>query len=230
MNNKINRAMKRIYLILGVVLFGFITPVNAQSQTERIKDYKAMKKMTESELNQKATKSARAEAKKLKKDGWLTAPGALPVEKQLDRSYRMQMEMDDDFLPVYMMGEGMSIGENYDAAKMQAIELAKQQIASQIQTELTALVESNVANNQLSAGEAASVTKSITAAKSLISQGLGRMMPVVEVYRTLNNKNKEVLVRLAYSSSKAREMAKRAARAQLEDEGLKNKLDELLGW
>ena len=113
--------MKRIYLILGVVLFGFITPVNAQSQTERIKDYKAMKKLTESELNQKATKSARAEAKKLKKDGWLTAPGALPVEKQLDRSYRMQMEMDDDFLPVYMMGEGMSIGENYDAAKMQAI-------------------------------------------------------------------------------------------------------------
>ena len=102
--------MKRIYLILGVVLFGFITPVNAQSQTERIKDYKAMKKLTESELNQKATKSARAEAKKLKKDGWLTAPGALPVEKQLDRSYRMQMEMDDDFLPVYMMGEGMSIG------------------------------------------------------------------------------------------------------------------------
>ena len=216
MNNKNNRVMKRIYLILGVVLFGFITPVNAQSQTERVKEYKTMKKLTESELNQKATKSARTEAKKLKKEGWLTSPGALPIEKQLDRSYRMQMEIDDDFVPVYMMGEGMSTGENYDAAKMQAIELAKQQIASQIQTELTALVESNVANNQLSAGEAASVTKSITAAKSLISQGLGRMMPVVEVYRTLNNKNKEVLVRLAYSSSKAREM--------------KNKLDELLGW
>lgn len=97
--------MKRIYLILGVVLFGFITPVNAQSQTERAKEYKSMKKQTESELNRKATKLARTEAKKLKKDGWLTAPGALPVEKQLDRSYRMQMEMDDDFLPVYMMGE-----------------------------------------------------------------------------------------------------------------------------
>ena len=38
--------MKRIYLILGVVLFGFISPVNAQSQTERFKDYKAMKKLT----------------------------------------------------------------------------------------------------------------------------------------------------------------------------------------
>lgn len=49
----------------------------------------------------------------------------------------------------------MSIGENYDAAKMQALELAKQNLAGQIQTEVTALVENTVANKQLSQEQAA---------------------------------------------------------------------------
>ena len=48
----------------------------------------------------------------------------------------------------------MSIGGNYDAAKMQALELAKQNLAGQIQTEITALIENTVANKQLSAEEA----------------------------------------------------------------------------
>ena len=52
-------------------------------------------------------------------------------------------------------------GENYDAAKMQALELAKQNLAGQIQTEVTALIENTVANKQLQAEEAASVVQSI---------------------------------------------------------------------
>ena len=39
-----------------------------------------------SELNKKASKAARKEAKKLTKEGWLTSPGTLPLEKQLDKS------------------------------------------------------------------------------------------------------------------------------------------------
>ena len=174
-------------------------------------------------------------AKKLKKQGWQTTPGTLPLDKQIDRSFLMQMEYDEDLFPKYLMAEGMSTGENYDGAKMQAIELAKQNLAGQIQTEVTALVENSVANSQLDAGEAATVTKSIMAGKSLISQSLGRVLPVVEVYRVVDkkkNKNKEVLVRLAYDSKKAKEAAKKAVRAGLADESeaLQNKLDSVMGW
>ncbi len=199
--------------------------VNAQT------DRKAVAKMTEKELSEKATKAARKEAKSLEKEGWQIAPGALPIDKQLDKTYRMQYEQDDYGYPKYLMGEAMSIGQNYDAAKMQALELAKQNMAGQIQTEVTALIENTVANNQLGEEEAASVTKSVMASKNLISQSIGRVVPVMEVYRTdAKTKNKEVLVRIAYSSDMARRAAINAVKKQLEQEGmdLHGKLDKLL--
>ena len=204
----------------------------AQLSKEQIKERKANRKLTQSELNAKASKAARKDAKAFKKEGWQVMPGALPIDKQLDKSYLMQMEVDEDMFPKYIMGEASSIGENYDAAKMQALELAKQNLAGQIQTEVTALIENTVANKQLEAEEAASVVQSISAAKNLISQSIGRTIPVVEVYRSKQNKNKEVLVRLAYNSKMAKAAAKNAIREDLEKKGedLHNKLDKLLGW
>lgn len=217
---------------MAVCLLSGTTASYAQLTKEQQKERKEMTKASKVQLNEKASKAARNEAKKMKKEGWQTTPGALPVEKQLDKSYMMQYEYDEDMYPKYIMGEGMSVGGNYDAAKMQALELAKQNLAGQIQTEVTALVENTVANEQLSGEEAESVTRSVMAAKNLISQSLGRTIPVVEVYRTLSNKNKEVLVRIAYSGNAAKKIAKDAVRKDLEQRGdnLHNKLDELLGW
>ncbi len=188
--------------------------------------------MSRDALKEKASKDARKEAKALTKEDWKAAPGALPLERQLDRSYMMQQEFDDDMFPKYLMGEGMSIGENYDGAKMQALELAKQNLAGQIQTEITALVESNVANKQLSADDAATVTQTVMGAKNFISQSIGRVITVVEVYRTKKNGNKEVLVRVAYNSAMAKEAAKKAVRKDLESKGddLLNQLDKAMGW
>jgi len=227
--------MKTVKIIIALFYLSLSLTASAQLTKEQLKERKELRKQSQKELHQKATKEARKEAKKLKKQGWQTTPGTLPVEKQLDRSFLMQMEYDDDLFPKYLMAEAMSTGENYDGAKMQAIELAKQNLAGQIQTEVTALVENSVANSQLEAGEAATVTKSIMAGKSLISQSLGRVLPVVEVYRVVDkktNKNKEVLVRLAYDSKKAKEAAKKAVRAGLseESEALQNKLDNVMGW
>lgn len=144
----------------------------------------------------------------------------------------MQYEYDSDLYPRYIMGEAMSAGGNYDAAKLQALELAKQNLAGQIQTEVTAFIENTVANKQMDEGDAASITQSISAAKNLISQSLGRTIPVVEAYRTLSNKNKEVLVRIAYNSDMAKKVAREAVKKDLEKKGddLHKKLDELLGW
>lgn len=220
-----------VTMILALFLMGTATAL-AQSQKEIRKERKATAKLSKSELNEKASKAARKEAKTLKKQGWQNAPGALPIDKQLDKSYMMQYEYDEDLFPKYIMGEAMSIGQNYDGAKMQALELAKQNLAGQIQTEVTALIENTVANEQLAPEEAASVTKSILASKNLISQSIGRTLPVVEIYRTLPNKNKEVLVRIAYNAKMAKAAAKAAVRKDLEKRGddLHKKLDELLGW
>lgn len=218
-----------LFIALSVVTSGISF---AQSAKELAKERKELVKASKAELNEKATKAARKEAKQLKKEGWTTAPGALPLEKQLDKSYLMQYEFDEDMFPKYIMGEAMSIGSNYDAAKMQALELAKQNLAGQIQTEVTALIENTVTNEQLEEEQAQSITRSVMASKNLISQSIGRTVPVMEVYRTLSNKNKEVLVRIAYNSEMAKKAALKAVKEDLEKKGdeLHNQLDELLGW
>lgn len=224
--------MRTIRFVLTLVLVMTFTVSFAQLTKEQIKERKEIKKASKAELGEKATKTARKAAKRLAKEGWTTTPGALPLEKQLDKSYLMQMEYDENMFPKYLMGEAMSIGENYDAARLQAMELAKQSLAGQIQTEVTALIENNLSNKQLSAEEAASVTQVISAGKNLISQSIGRVLTVVEMYRVLGNKNKEVSLRIAYNAEMAKQAAKKAVRQELEKKGddLHKKLDELLGW
>lgn len=221
-------------LLISVLVLGLfsVAPMEAQLSKEQQKQRKEQVSQQRKELNAKASKDARKEAKKFRKEGWETTPGTLTLEKQLDRSMMMQMDVDQYGYPLYVMGEAMSIGENYDAAKMQALELAKQNLAGQIQTEITALVENTVANKQLAEEEAVSVTESVLASKNLISQSLGRVIPVVEVYRDLPNKNKEVLVRIAYNHDMAMEAAKKVIRKDLEEKGSKlhNQLDQVLGW
>lgn len=223
--------MKKVMLFALALALVMPCTMSAQSQKELNKERKEVVKQSKQELNAKVSRATKKEAKKLQKEGWQVTPGALPIEKQLERAYTMQYEYDENGYPRYIMGEAMSIGENYDAAKMQALELAKQNLAGQIQTEITALIENAVANKQLAEEDAASVTKSVSAGKNLISQSLGRVIPVAEMYRVKSNKNKEVSVRIAYNGKMAREAAKRAIRKNLEDESknLQDQLDQLLG-
>ncbi|MCM1356792.1 MAG: hypothetical protein NC212_10360 [Staphylococcus sp.] len=223
---------KTIFGLITLMLLSASGLACAQSAKDQRKERQELAKATKKELNEKASKAARKEAKKLDKVGWQTAPGALPLEKQLDKSYMMQYQYDSDGFPQFIMAEGMSTAGNYDAAKMQALELAKQNLAGQIQTEITALVENTVANEQMDQSDAASLTRSVLASKNLISQSIGRVVPVVETYRVVNGNNREVLIRIAYSQNMAKATAKNAIKKELEQRGdsLHNKLDGLLGW
>ena len=221
---------KTIIGLVSLLLISASGFIYAQTTKEQRKERHELAKASKKELNEKASKAARKEAKRLSKEGWKTAPGALPLEKQLDKSYMMQYQYDSDGFPQFIMAEAMSVGGNYDAAKMQALELAKQNLAGQIQTEITALIENTVANEQMDQGDAASITRSVMASKNLISQNIGRVVPIVEAYRSVNGKNKEVLIRIAYSQDMAKAAAKRAIKKELEERGdaLHGKLDELL--
>jgi len=204
-----------------------------QSEQKEIrKERQEISKLAKKELNAKVTKTTKKEAKRLKKEGWKVSPGALPIEKQLERSYLMEFEYDENLYPKYIMANAQSIGENYDAAKTAATSLAITNLAGQIQTEVTALIENTVGNQQLSAGDAASITESVMASKNLISQSIGRVIPVVECYRELKNGNKEVMIRLAYNGDMAKEAAKKAIRKDLEKKGedLHEQLDKVLGF
>lgn len=196
------------------------------------KERQEIRKMSKKELHTKVDKSILKEAKRLAKEGWKVKPGAMPLEKQLERSILMQYEFDEHLLPKYIMGEASSIGENYDAAHLSAQSLALNHLTGLIQTEVTTMVENTVANKQLSANEAASISESVMSSRSLISQSIGRTIPVIECFRTLENGNTEVLVRIAYNSELALEAAKKAVRAELERKGLNlhDQLDRVLSY
>ena len=97
---------------------------------------------------------------------------------------------------------------------------------------MTALLENTVANKQLGQEEAASISETIMSSKNLISQSIGRTIVLVECYRVLENKNREVLVRIAYSGDQARAALQQALRNELEKKGgnLHQQLDTVLGY
>lgn len=205
----------------------------AQSEQKEIrKERQEIAKLAKKDLNEKVSKTTKKEAKRLAKEGWTVSPGALPLAKQLERSYLMEYEYDENLYPKYIMANAQSIGENYDAAKTAATSLAITNLAGQIQTEVTALVENTVANKQLAAEDAASIAESVMASKNLISQSIGRVITVVECYREVKNHNKEVMVRIAYNGEMAKQAAKKAIRQDLEKKGenLHNQLDQVLGF
>ena len=186
-------------------------------------------KTAQKELSAKASKEARKEAKKYNKEGFTVAKGALPLDKQLESAWLKQLARDEEGQPKYIVETGNSVAETQTAAKIQATETAKLNIAGSITTQVAALVENNIANQQLNAEEAASVTKTVAASKNMIAQELGRTIMVVEMYKKID-KNVECDIRLAYDYKNAKDLAKKVMRQELEKQTgiLQDKLDKLM--
>lgn len=223
--------MRKIFMLAIAVVMS-LTSAFAQDAKEIRKEHQEIQKMTKAELASRVDKSVRKEAKRLAKEGWVVNPGALPLEKQLERSYLMQLELDENQFPKFIVASAKSIGENYDAAKTAAMSLAITNLAGQIQTEVTALIENTAANKQLAAEDAASITETVSASKNLISQSIGRVITIFECYRVLGNRNREVEVRIAYNADMAKQAVRKVIREELEKKGenLHEQLDKALGF
>jgi len=207
------------FLLAIAILFSAANVLVAQ-QTE-----KELKK----DVSSKAIRSARKEARKYKKDGYYVAPGAPLLDKQLERAWMKQYETNDKNESKYIMATGNSVAETQTAAKLQAMETAKLELAGQINTQVAALIENSIANQQLNNEEAASVTKTVAASKNLIAQEIGLIIPMVEMYKKIG-KNVEVNLRLAYNMATAFDVAKKVIRKSLEEETkiAHDKLDKLM--
>ena len=224
--------MKKFLTVAIAIIIATVACVAQTNASEIRQERNKINKLAKKELSARVDKTTRKEAKRLAKEGWVVAPGALPLEKQLERSYLMEYEYNANLYPKYIMANAQSIAENYDAAKVAASSLAITNLAGQIQTEVTALIENTVANKQLSAEDAASISETVMSSKNLISQSIGRTITVVECYRVLNNKNREVMVRLAYNGETAKEVTKNIVREELAKKGQKlhSQLDQVLGF
>ena len=178
----------------------------------------------------KAMKEARKQGKKMKKDGWDVAPGALPLEKSLERSWAMLLDYNEEGKKKYLDADGNAVAESKSAADLQALELAKLNLAGQIETQVAALIEASVANQQLTREEAASVTKVVAGSKNMIKNVINEVDPVYKVYREVGRKNVEVQLKIFYDRDNAMNGAKKVIRNKLEEETniIHEKLDNIL--
>lgn len=181
------------------------------------------------ELRIKIPKDVKQEAKSLEKEGFYVPPGALSIERQITNAWLKEQETDDYGYPKFVFGEARVVGETQIAAKTQAMQAAKLEIAGKLASEVAQIVESNISNAQLNTQDAASVTETTSAAKSIIAQKLGRVINVIEMYRD-KGKNVEVNLRIAYNNELAMDMAKETIRAELKDKSQKlgSEVDQLL--
>ncbi len=218
--------MKKSVLVsaFAAFLMMFAISVNAQVRAtgDDYKDLKKHEKILDKELKKKAIKEARKEAKRLTKEGFRTPVGKLPLAKQLENAWERQAELTMEGEPFWYVASSRAIGGNQSSAALQATNAAKIDLAGQIQTRVSQMIDTKVANDDMGQEEAASLSSVVAASKSVISATLGRTIPLVEVYRTLENNNVEVMVTIGYSTQEANKAAIDAIRKQLGD-----KADEL---
>lgn len=225
--------MKKRLLFGIVTVFAMLISLSTFAQEKATgkayKNLQKQEKVLNKDLQKKAIKDARKQAKQLTKEGFRTPVGKLPLDKQIEAAWQKQAEMDTDGNPWWYIASSRAIGGNQSAAALQATNTAKMDLAGQIQTKVSQLIEAKVANDDLGQEEAASLSNVVAASKSVISATLGRTIPLVEVFRTLPNKNVEVQVTLGYSQHAATQTALKAIREELakKSEELAKKLDEL---
>ena len=176
---------------------------------------------------------ARKEARQYEKDGWYTAPGDMPLEKQFERSFAKEVAEDEYGFPKFYTSSGSALAGTQSAAKLQASELAKLDLVGQMSAQIAATIDNQIANNQLNQEEAVTVQKTVASAKNILSTRLGTTVGLIEMYRDIEEtKNVECEVRIAYSRELAEKMAKEVLRQELEKEAMisTEKLDKVLDF
>ena len=228
--------MKTIKLIVSIftAVLMMVAAVDASAQVATNKQRRQVQKhehVLNKAMKKKAIKAARKEAKQLKKAGYMTFIGQLPLDKQLENSWQAAYELTPDGLPYYIISSQQGVAANYTAAQMQAMNAAKMDIAGQIQTMVNQVIETKVASKELSRGEAESLNTFVSTSKNIISNTLGRVIKLVEVYREPKRSNTvEVRVTLGYSAEVDQKEALKAMKESLtpEDVELMGQIDKLV--
>ena len=224
--------MRKGKLVLFILMAAFVVSSYAQNfeeqREERLKIYKASKKKNKD----KALILSEEDAEQLLNDGWKTTPSALPLERQMDAMYIMQMEYDSKLFPAYVMAEANSVNQDYNEAKNRAVELAKSVLVEKIQSEISLQIDWAIKTELIESKEGEALIKSLKAAKNSISQNLEDVMIVEDIYRITSSKRFEVRVTIACTADVAKKALKDAVNADLEQnsEKLQKKLADYFGW
>lgn len=215
--------MKKILFLLVAFLLGSTMVGYAQTRGQVEAQMKEVRK------RHKTEKQAKDEAKKREKQGWTVMEGSLPMASQFEENFTRQHMLDEDGDQMYYFGHGTYRTDDKNAAYKNACLVARQDIASQLETELVEAFNTDVRSQKMSSEESVTVSKAFAEGKAVVTAKLAGVRPLVRIYRR-DKYQYEVEVEMFYSREKARELARDAIREKLanEESGLRNVVDDLM--
>lgn len=220
--------VKNIYYIALLVL----TLLHLQCKSTQKKDVNSKVIASKKKFTfVKVSRDVKKEAKRYLAEGWSVFPGNPPMNFQLDLAFRRQTEVDQEGFPQWIIANGSSVAQTQAAAEMQATELAKNRLVGLVETNMRAVIESDVSNNQLSAQEAVSLTKTIEVSANRVSKRLGRVQPLFKVIRSVRpsgNTEVQILIGYNYDLVKKQLLDEAKAELQLETDDVRKRYTKFL--
>jgi hypothetical protein len=217
--------------VTAVMMFSAVESVAQVASNKDRRQVAKHEQVLTKQMKKKAIKSARKEAKRLTKAGYTTFIGQLPLDKQLENSWQAAYEIDPQGNPYYIMSTQKAVASNFTAAQLQAMNAAKTDIAGQLETMINQVIETKVSSNELGRNEANSLATFVATSKNIVSNTLGRVIKLVEIYREPKKTNNvEVQVTVAYNAEIATREALKALKQSLsaEDVELMKQIDVLV--
>lgn len=170
---------------------------------------------------QKQQAMLKHKVKELEKDGWTVLTGAFSIEKQVARAFEFENERDVHNSPVYVICDGHATAENIAAAKVEATELARMDLAVRIRTEVEATIDSLVTNKTLSQDQAADIYSAL-----LVESGhrrrprYPRLLEICSFHRILQDGRKEAWIRMAVKMSQIKQTAMEDVKDEMRSMGI----------
>lgn len=220
--------MKRSIILLVTAMVALTT--FAQSAMELAKQQSELRAIHMKMLNAKPTKEAKKQAKQFEKEGWTVPVGEKSIERQITESQIYGEEiMTDEMGGItkrFMIQPSIQTAGTYNAAYAAARANAQVELAALLKTEIVAAMQGKLDNAQSSDISAITVDKFNQRSRAIVDETLTNSIPVLVVYRRLQNNNFEVQVRLAFDKKELVARLKRNLRKELEYEG--NSLDPII--
>lgn len=139
---------------------------------------------------------------RLMAEGYRTVAGKLPLEEQLDESWRFQREKEANGEARYFVVSAKAVGDHFEAARMQAESLAKVQLAGLMETRIGQLV-----TNRMEASDGNTVMQTVASSKNLVTTRLANLYPLLEIYKECPDGKVEVQLTMGCDRRWANEIA-----------------------
>lgn len=220
--------MKRIMFMLATAFCA--TTLMAQSATELAKEQLKQNEVYQKVLGAKPTKSAKKQAKELKKNGWTVPAGSRSIEEQITESqlYGAELTKDENGATMrrYILQTAIQTSGSFNAGYAAARSAAMVELASLMKTRIVAAMQHKLDNDQSQSLTATTIDKFNQRSKAIVDEVLTRSIPVLVVYREKPAHQFEVQVRLAFDKKEMAAQLKRRMQQQLEEEG--DELEEII--